>query len=270
VSDLGGVLELWRYPVKSMRGETCSRLEFFERGVVGDRSYALVDAATGRVASAKNPRLWPNLLSFGARYLDEPASGNGAARVEVALPSGAHVASDEEDLESVISALLGRAVNFTASVPAAPTLEEYWPDLDDLAHRDEVTVEAMPPQTFFDCAMVHVLTTGTLRALRAADADADFAVGRFRPNVLVDSGDDATFAEDAWIGKSVRLGDEVELFVSGPAPRCVMTTLAQRGLAADLGVLRTAAREHSAHVGVYAEVRRGGTVALGDRIAFAS
>jgi uncharacterized protein YcbX len=252
-----------------MRGEPCAEVHVGDRGIAGDRRYALLDVATGKVASAKNPRLWPSLLSFGARYLETPGTNGVAARVEIALPDGSVRYGDDPDLESHLTASLGRPVRFASTAPAQPVLEEYWPDLDDLAHRDEVTEENMPAATFFDCATVHLLTTNTLAALAARYPAGNFAVGRFRPNVLLDAGA-GDFPEDAWIGKTVRLGNDVLLNITGPAPRCVMTTLGHGDIPADLGVLRAAATHHSAHVGVYAEVAHGGTVAVGDSLVLAS
>jgi hypothetical protein len=264
------VTALWRYPVKSMQGERCDDVLVGERGIAGDRRYALVDVATGKIASAKNPRLWPTLLSFRARYLEPPGTNGTAGRVEIALPDGSARPSDHPALDAELAANLGRPVRLSSTAPAEPTLEEYWPDIEDLAHRDVVTQEAMPAATFFDCASVHLLTTNTLAALAARYPAGNFAVGRFRPNVLLDANGSGDFAEDAWIGKDVRLGADVVLRVTGPAPRCVMTTLGQGDLPADAGVLRTAAAHHTAHVGVYAEVVHGGTIALGDRLVLAS
>lgn len=261
---------LWRYPVKSMRGEPCTGVEIGERGIAGDRRYALVDSETGKIASAKNPRVWPSLLSFGARYLQRPGTNGTASRVEVTLPDGTVRSSDDPQLAGDLTAALGRAVRLASDVPAQPTLEEYWPDIDDLAHRDRVSDEAMPPGTFFDCATVHLLTTNTLQALSARYPIGNFAVDRFRPNILLDAHGGGEFAEDAWIGKCVRLGADVVLRITGPAPRCVMTTLGQGAIPADLGVLRTAAAHHAAHVGVYAEVVEGGSVALGDALVLSS
>jgi uncharacterized protein YcbX len=257
------VVGLWRYPVKSMGGEPCSDVSVDVGGIVGDRGYALVDALTGKVASAKNPRLWSALLNCQARYLAPPGRNGHSAPVEITLPTGERRTSDDDALEAALSSRLGRPVRLCAHAPAAPTLEEYWPDLEELAHRDEITEEAMPAQTFFDCASVHVLTTNTLASLGARYPTGNFAVGRFRPNLLV-TADDGEFPEDAWIGGRVRIGAQVVLRVTGPAPRCVMTTLAQGSLPPDLGVLRTAAQHHRAQVGVYAEVISGGAIAAGD------
>ena len=68
---LGSVVSLWRYPVKSMLGEELNAAEVTQRGLLGDRSYALVDSSDGKVASAKNPRKWPRLFDFRAA-LTEP------------------------------------------------------------------------------------------------------------------------------------------------------------------------------------------------------
>lgn len=258
------VVELWRYPVKSMGGERCANVDVDERGIIGDRSYALVDTLTGKVASAKNPRLWPTLLRFRARYLEPPGRNGHTAPVEITLPTGALRSSVDESIDADLSTGLGRAVRLSANAPAGPTLEEYWPDLEELPHRDEVTEEAMPPHTFFDCATVHVLTTNTLDALRARYPAGNFGAGRFRPNVLL-SAEAGEFIEDAWIGGRVKIG-EVVLRVTGPAPRCVMTTLEHQGLAPDIGVLRAAAQHHNAHVGIYCEVERGGAIAAGDAL----
>ena len=262
----GRVVGLWRYPVKSMGGERCEGVSVDTGGIVGDRGYALVDTSTGKVASAKNPRLWSMLLHFKARYLEPPGRNGHTAPVEITWPTGELRTTADGSLDAELSSGFGRPVVLSTKPPAAPSLEEYWPDLDDLAHRDEITEETMPPGTFFDCASVHVVTTNTLAALQARYPDGDFSVGRFRPNLLVSTDDGAEFPEDAWIGTNVRIGPDVVLRVTGPAPRCVMTTLAHGSIPPDLGVLRTAARHHSAHVGVYAEVVRGGAIAAGDAL----
>jgi uncharacterized protein YcbX len=264
------VVGLWRYPVKSMRGERCTDVHIGERGIAGDRRYALVDAVTGKVASAKNPRLWPTLLSFGARYLEPPGTNGATAPVEIELPDGTVCSSDDPAIHAGLATTLGREVRLESAAPRYPTLEEYWPDIDDLAHRDEVTDEAMPATTFFDCATVHLLTTNTLAALGTRYPAGNFDVDRFRPNVLLEADGAGEFAEDAWVGKTIRLGADVVLHVTGGTGRCVMTTLEQGALPADVGVLRTAAAHHAAHVGVYAEVVRGGVVTLGDPLVLAS
>jgi uncharacterized protein YcbX len=152
-----------------------------------------------------------------------------------------------------------------------PTLqaEEYWPDMDGLDHRDTVTDFELPEGTFFDCAVVHLLTTSTLDRLRALYPQGRFEVRRFRPNIVVQAAEDrvADFVENAWIGRTVAIGEDVQLRITGPCPRCVMTTLPQADLPKDPGILRAAAQHNQANVGVYAAVVQGGTIRRGDPVA---
>ena len=81
VSTLVGIVEeLWRYPVKSMIGEQLTATEVTESGLLGDRVYALRDTSDDKIATAKNPRKWPNLFDYGAAL-------NGAATVGEKLPA---------------------------------------------------------------------------------------------------------------------------------------------------------------------------------------
>ena len=74
------------------------------------------------------------------------------------------------------------------------------------------------------------------------------------------------FPEQAWIGQTLAIGDEVRLRITGPCGRCVMTALAQGDLPQDPGILRTAVQQNQGHVGVYAAVVRGGTMRRSDRV----
>jgi uncharacterized protein YcbX len=139
--------------------------------------------------------------------------------------------------------------------------------MDGLDYRDTVTDFDLPEGTFFDAAVVHLLTTATLDRLRELNPQGRFEVRRFRPNVVVEPADGAKdFVENAWIGRTVAIGDAVRLSITGPCPRCVMTTLSQGDLPKDPGILRTAAQHNQANVGLYASVLRGGQVRRGDAI----
>jgi MOSC domain-containing protein len=277
---IGSVVSLWRYPVKSMLGEELNAAEVSDRGLLGDRAYALVDGSDGKVASAKNPRKWPQMFQCRAAFVDPPRPGAEMPPVRVTLPDGTVVTSNQADLHESLSRVLGREVTLEAAErgqaeadassfpnPWAPRAEEYWPDMEGLDYRDTVTDFDLPEGTFFDCAVLHVLTTATLDRLRELYSQGRFEVRRFRPNVVVETSNPVKdFVEDAWIGRTVRIGDEVQLAVTGPCPRCVMTTLAQADLPKDSGILRTAARHNKVNVGVYAAVLRGGHVRRGDAI----
>jgi uncharacterized protein len=266
--SVGSVVALWRYPVKSMIGEMLSATEVGDRGLLGDRAYALVDPETGKVASAKNPRKWGNLFDFRAVY-DGPLDRAGPlppARITFADQSTA--TTDEPGLDQRLSAQLGRPVRLAASVPEAPRIEGYWPDYQWLQTPDEVFEVELPPGTFFDCALVHLVTTATLAQFLSLNAQSRFDIRRFRPNFVIDVADgSAGFVENAWIGRTLMLGGEVRLRITEPCPRCVMTTLNQQDLPKDPSILRTIVEHNAGNVGVYAAVIQGGRVERGDAVA---
>lgn len=265
----GRLVAIWRYPVKSMMGEELMDAELTERGLLGDRAYALVDTETGKVASAKNPRRWPGLFDFRAAYPEPPRDDRAVPPARITLPDGEDLMTDQADVEARLSAGVGRPVRLARSAVAGATAEGYWPDHDWLAHRDEVFEFPLPPGTFFDAAPVHLVTTATLDRLRALAPASRFEVPRFRPNLVIEpTGGPEGFVEDGWVGRTLTLGD-VRLRVDGPCPRCVMTTLAQGSLPRDPLVLRTTVREHGGDVGAYASVLRCGQVRRGDAVTLA-
>ncbi len=263
---LGVVGALWRYPVKSMQGEELNASAIDERGLRGDRAHALLDGTDGKVGSAKNPRKWPALFAFRAAYTEPLAPGAPLPSVVITLPDGTLTRSDSAQRDRLLSAAIGRPVSLATAV-AKPVLEEYWPTIDGLPHQDTVTDEAMPEGTFFDLAPIHLLTTATLDRLRERYPAGRSEVRRFRPNVVINTpGDQVGFVEDAWVGRTLALGKEVRLKIMKRCGRCVMTTLPQSDLPADLGILRTAVKDNQGHVGIYASVLHGGTVHRGDEV----
>ena len=263
--SIGIIASLHRYPVKSMMGEAVNAAQITPRGFFGDRSFALCDTETGKVVSAKNPRKWPSMFSFSAVYT-EPTAGMALPPVRVMLPGGAYTVSSNPDFAPTISATLGRAVSLLTTPPQQAELEEYWPDLEELANRDVVTDEAMPQGTFFDLADLHLLTTGTLDRLRELNPRSRFEPRRFRPNMIIDTGSQKGFVENEWIGKTIAIGPEVRIKVTGPCPRCVMTTLPQADLPMDPEILKTAVHYNEARVGAYASVVQTGIIRVGNTI----
>jgi len=263
----GAVAAMWRYPVKSMLGEEISSTIVTDRGLLGDRAYALVDQATGKVVSAKNPRKWPSMFAFRAEFAAPPDQSEGFPPVRITMPDGISVMSSHPNLDGLLSRALGCAVTFEAKPPASPKLEEYWPDVENLAHREMVTEEAMPPGTFFDGAVVHILTTATLEHLHALYPEGRFEARRFRPNLIVaPPGGEMGFIENDWVGCTLAIGSHVRLKVTCATGRCVMTTLAQGDLPRDIGILKTAVQGNAANVGIYASVERGGMIRAGDAV----
>ena len=265
---LGSIVSLWRYPVKSMMGEELNAADVTQGGLLGDRAYALVDSSDGKVASAKNPRKWPRLFDCRAALADVPGTGVKAPLARITLPDGTIVNSEQPDLNQILSEVLQREVKLSALPDVrTATAEEYWPDLEGLEHRDTVTDFGLPQGTLFDCALVHLLTTATLDRLRGLYPQGRFEVRRFRPNIVVETANgEKDFVENVWIGQVLAIGDAVRLSITGPCPRCVMTTLPQGDLPKDTGILRTAAQHNRANVGVYASVLQGGKVRRGDSV----
>lgn len=284
--NVGEVAALWRYPVKSMGGEELQATTIAERGLLGDRAYALVDSLTGKVASAKLPRTWGRLLACSAAYTLDPAPGVSLPPLRLILADGREVVEGRDDLDGELAVLLGRRAGLAAVVPPNPEIERWWPDIDGMLARGVVTAGPIglgaPPGTFFDHAPVHLVTTATLDRLRALAPGADVDARRFRPNLVVASpGDAAGFVEQGWVGRVLRIGAEIRLRVTDPTPRCVVPTLPQGRLPRDLRVLQTVVAHARAPIpalggqelpsaGAYAVVERGGAVRVGDEVRLAA
>jgi len=269
--QIGAVGSLHRYPVKSMMGEELNATRVGTRGFQGDRAFAIADAETGKIASAKNPSKWPGLFSFRAAFASPLNGSDVLPPVRITLPDGGMVSTDDETIAARLSSSLGKPVRFLKSATAAGTLEEYWPDIDGLARRDVVTDEAMPAETFFDLGMIHLLTTSTLDSFRALYPEGRFEPRRFRPNLVIQTAPGFKgFPENEWDGKILAIGDEVKIKISGPCGRCVMTTLPQGDLPKDTGILKTAARHNQARIGAYASVLQGGVIHAGDVVQLES
>jgi len=248
----GEVEELWRYPVKSMIGEQLDAIEVTEGGLLGDRVYALRDASDGKIATAKNPRKWPNLFDYRAALVSAPISGARLPPARITLPDGTSLDTERADISQALSAALKREVRLEKIEAeqqggrgfGKETSEEYWLDMEGLEHRDTVTDFNLPEGTFFDTATVHILTTATLQRLHELYPEGRFAVPRFRPNIVMRPTDGSNgFVENGWLGRSVAIGESVRLKIDLNCARCVMTTLAQAELPKDPGILRTAAQQ---------------------------
>jgi hypothetical protein len=288
---VGSLAGLWRFPVKSMRGEQLEQAELTERGLLGDRAFALIDTDTGRVVSAKSVRLFPDLLGCEAKFAEPPQAGRELPPVRIVLPDGGSVMSDSGDVDRVLSACFKRSVTLARSAPDDFTIDQYYPDVENLdpAGRRDTMVEQklgsaffaevglaspVPVGSFFDLFPVTVLTTSTLEKLSELRPQSSFDLRRFRMNVIVET-TKAGFVENDWIEQQLSIGDAVRLRVALPDPRCVMTTLAQDELPKDSDVLRTLTRHNRVQVGemgqfpcagVYTVVEVAGTMRIGDRV----
>ncbi|MGW6784529.1 MULTISPECIES: MOSC domain-containing protein [unclassified Streptomyces] len=233
--DVGVTERLWRYPVKSTGGEPLRSAQVDPRGLVGDRLYAVRDAA-GKFGSGKNTRRFrrmDGLLHLRSRY----ATGAGeTGPPELLDPDGRVVA----DPTAFLRAYLGR-------------------DDVELAREGEVS--------HFDQLPISVLTTATLDWIRRRLPDVPVDERRFRPNLLVRTPPGTPpFVEDEWIGRRARLGDTVSLHFQRSSERCVMTNQAQQDLPYSPLVLKAIAAAHDNRLDVLATVVTPGTVRVGDRL----
>lgn len=291
---VGAVTALWRFPVKSMRGERLEQASLTAGGVLGDRAYALVDADTGKIVSAKSVKLFPHLLACRATFIEPSRLGAELPPVRITLPDDTSVMSDARDANVVLSRFFRRNVRLARVAPEDFTIDQYHPDIEDIdpaGHQDAVVEQKLgsalfasaglpspvPVGSFLDVFPLSVLSTSTLARLTTLRPQSRFDARRFRMNVIVDTGE-AGFVENGWVGRELSLGDAVRTSVAMPDPRCVMTTLAQDELPGDTNVLRTLAQHNRVNVGgmglypcagVYAVVVAPGTVTIGDRAAIA-
>jgi len=182
---VGTVRGLWRYPVKSMLGEELAEADVAERGLAGDRAYALLAAATGRVVSAKNPKRWPRMFQLRASYVSRPSPGGPLPAVRIEFPDGTEVESGGPETEERLSGFLGGKVRLVTSTPERAAVEEYTPPIPGL--EEGFGEFQIPPGPFHDSTPVHVVTTATLARLRDRYPEGRFDVRRFRPNVLLET-----------------------------------------------------------------------------------
>jgi len=216
---VGTVRALWRFPVKSMLGEELEAVDLGEGGVVGDRAYAIVDRETGKVASAKHSKLWPDLLKCRAVFVDPPRPGEEIPPAGLELANGSSVQSDDADVNAVLSRFFGREVELSSAAQNGYTIDQYHPDeenYDPEGHRDEVVEaglgaaffnerglpSAVPEDSFFDLFPLSVLTTSTLDYLGELEPESRFDVRRFRMNVIVDT-EGSGILENDWVGRKL-------------------------------------------------------------------
>ena len=275
------IAELWQYPVKSMIGVRVPTAQVVTSGMVGDRAWALRDEERGGIRGAKKIG---ELMRLASRY-----PGDAVDVVEIVLPYGEVLRSSDADVDARLSAALAHHVTLWPLQPAddldhyrrgpadhADPIEELRqifgrepdePFPDFTIFPPEIMEFESPLGTYVDAFPLLVMTTSALRSLQSALPDSVIDVRRFRPNVVIDTGDADGHPERDWVGKQLHLGGAV-LDVPARCPRCVMVT---REVAPDVpqdrSVLRHIVRELGQDVGVYTTVATPGTLAVGDAVS---
>ena len=273
--EVGAIEELWRYPVKSMLGQRVLAAEVDELGVPGDRRLALIDAETGRIASAKMPRLWRELLKCFATIEDGSA-------VRIALPGAKPLWHTDADADERLSAYIGRPVHLADTPPEGATLDRSIPDLV-LNAGVEAEVDAAhvqigsgsPPGTFVDYAPLHLITSSTLDRIAELSERGEIELQRYRPNLVIRSTEQG-FIENDWLGREVRIGPDLRVEIIARTPRCAVPTLEHGSLERDTQALRTLAAHNRVApladvapepcAGAYARVIAPGRIEPGDKV----
>ena len=281
--SIGTVAVLRRYPVKSMLGEELRAADVTERGLAGDRALALVHrptnhGETSKVVSAKNPRLWRNMLKLAA---------TSGPDVKIIFPDGTALASTDPGIEAALSEFLGRPVALATTPPPEASLDRADPEevlrdgVDAQVRMDviEHVGAAAPDGTFFDYAPLHLITTSTLDRIAELSPRGAIELERYRPNLVIRTLQGG-FAENDWVGRDLLIGRELMVRVISRTPRCAIPTLEHGGLPRDTDALRVPAahnRVSPAHdwrpepcAGVHGQVIRAGRVELGDEVRLSS
>ena len=226
--------QLWRYPVKSMIGESLATAEVGALGIAGDRQWGLVDRDTGLVLTARRV---PQLL------FAQPVPDGDV--MSVRLPDGT-VTDDDQ----VLSDWVGRAVVLRRPAP------------DEHGHYavEGTGLHDVAPEQWEGPAGVWHDSKRTRLSIVAEEALADQDARRFRANVVVRGGDERDL-----VGVQVRIGP-VLVDVVKEIDRCVIVTRPQPGLDRDRSVLTRVHAERAGNLGVGGLVVRGGRISVGDAL----
>jgi uncharacterized protein YcbX len=277
VMPLAQLRELFRYPVKSMLGESLSEAVLGSKGIDGDRTWATRDEKRGGIRGGKK---LPHLMMFSA------ATGAGPVPV-ITAPDGSTCVASNNEVHSWLSEKLDHPVTLWPLLPAenldhyrrgAPDHEDFEQELmtvfgrlpgepiPDLTLFAEVLEFESPPGTYFDAFPILIMTDQSLAALAKRHPEAKFDPRRFRPNLLIDAAEATSpFPEQAWVGKQLHIGEAV-LEIVGTCPRCSMTTHATGDLPRDTKIMRHLVKEAEGNLGVYARVIKTGSVKLGQAV----
>ena len=283
--SVGRVSQLWRYPVKSMAGEQLSTAQIDGYGVAGDRGWAVREVEAD---VTRNAREMPTLLQFAASYAEDPSFSQRSPAVTITTPENAEVRSADADRDERLSGILGRAVMLTPLHPADDLawyargqmpegvdpmaalrqlmgMEEGDPLPDFSGIPEALQSFSTPPGTYFDCYPIHIMTTSSLDTLAGVGGGDDVDVRRFRPNVLIDTGDAEGLLEVDWTGKRLRLG-EVVIEMKTTTVRCSVPAHSQRAFGSSRAVGRALIEHTKQHLGSYCNVLEGGAVNVGDEV----
>ena len=234
MNPVAKILQLARYPVKSMRGESLSATTLTLQGVPEDRRYAFVQAASRSAFPWLTARQIPDLLRYKpAVEAEEP----GEVVVAVTTPDGRKLPIDSEELGREIETRSGRVLF--------------------LLHDGRGSYDAAP---------ISLISRQTVACI-AEESGTEVNPWRFHPNLLVDLQDGAAFEELNWVGRILRIGDTARVATTEADQRCVMITLDPETAISSPSVLRSVVQQHNQCAGVYGTILTPGEVRIGDAIS---
>lgn len=275
--DLGRVAEIFRYPVKSMLGETLESARVDIDGLPGDRAWGVRDEQRGDFFVAKRCAA---LMSCRATLGTEAEASEVPS---IRLPDGETLSADADGASQRLSRALGREVTLWPVIPEARRVEpkeaaDPLAEMQAMMAREpgepEPDFSNPPPELlevyaregpFFDAYPLLLMTTRSLASIAAAAPESCIDVRRFRPNILIESDEPGAFPEQDWIGQRIRIG-EARLKIQSTCIRCVMTTHGFSDVPNDPRVMRTLVKEAEGNLGVYATVEAPGRLARGDSL----
>ena len=234
MTEIGRVAQLWRYPVKSMRGEERTEATLDPEGMAGDRRFAVVSDAAPRGAPLLSGAERAAMLRYAPRLAPDP-----------------HVLTPEDlSLPLHGEALLAELQSRTAA-PGA-----------------QLAMRHAPERPLTDVRPLSLISLATVRAL-SQELRKPFSLQRFRSNIVLALRGDEPFGEDECTGTTLRFGDREdapEIAVLERIPRCRMVALDPATAAEDRTILRHLAQHHEGRAGIYARVLRAGTMRVGDPV----
>ncbi len=277
------LVDLFRYPVKSMQGEQLSRSHIGVSGLPGDRAWAVRDEERGGIRGAKR---FPELMACAARYPDEPAP-DGVSPAIITLPDGKTLKTSDEDIAHHLSETVGSPVTLWPLMPkeavehyrrGAPMLDDMEAELRRMFARlpeeplpdlsvfpPELLEFESPVGTYFDAFPLLIMSKQSLAHMAEQFPDNQWDIRRFRPNLLLDVEGEAGSPEFDWEGRQLQIG-ELVLQLEIICPRCVMTTHGFADLSRDPGVMRSLVQGAQGALGIYASIVTPGEVAVGDKV----
>ncbi|QQD18813.1 MOSC N-terminal beta barrel domain-containing protein [Spongiibacter nanhainus] len=280
MNKVGHIASIWHYPVKGMAGSMMSEAEVDERGIEGDRLWAVRDVQRQEIQSCK---FRPQLLQCRASYASPDMTV-----VNITFPSGERLQCGDSEANELISTLVGHPSELRHLEPASNEAfyrrykqgDEHWldelkntfarepgeplPDLDNLPQEMQEYVSQLG--TFFLVSPLHILTTASLKHMHSLNPEADWHVERFRPNIVIETEPGITgLAEQDWVGSTLRIGS-TEIQCHDTAPRCGAVVRKQQGIEEDRSILRSIVSKADQNLGIYGNNVIAGSIRVGDAV----